>query len=118
MEKRLKRALLLLAIMLGLLGFAWAEQGKEAELSEGQQRELLEWRQTVEQAQGEYKKALAELEETPAYRRYQLAEARLNAAVNGRAAVIKGACGEVGIKPSECEISADGKKARRKEGKQ
>ena len=40
----------------------------------------------------------------------------MQAAANGLAAVIKGTCGEVGIKPSECEISADGKRARRKEG--
>lgn len=119
MERRMKRSIVLLAIMLCLLGFAWVAQARqEKALEEAQQKELAAWRQTVEQAQAEYNKALAELEEMPAYRRYQLAEAKLNAAMNGLAAVIKGTCGEVGIKPSECEISPDGKRARRKEAKQ
>lgn len=90
-------------------------QGEHKALEESQQKDLAAWKQTVEQAQEAFNRAEAELEELPAFRRYVLAEARLNAAKNGLAAVIKGTCGELEIKPSECEISADGKTARRKE---
>ena len=118
MERRIRRAIIFVGFLLVMLGFAWvADARQEKALDEAQQKELAAWRQTAEQAQAEYNRALAELEEMPAYRKYQLALARLEAAMNGQAAVIKGACGEMGIRPSECEISADGKNARRKEKK-
>jgi len=112
----MNKLMVLIVIIASLVVAGAGSPGQEAkQLEEAQQEELAAWRQNVEQAQSEFNKAREELEELPQFRRYQLAEARLNAAANGLAAVIKGTCGEAGIKPSECEISADGKTARRKE---